>query len=215
MGDLLTEIRERLERLAYGPGGPTGSPEPANFACMAARVRRGHRFAADLMASTGGQQLAPAVVEPLPLLCSLAQVLDHTLDSSIDVAVNVDSDCPPCHVDARALEEALLNLVVNARDAMPCGGSLHLAARAVRLSDGRPGVAVSVIDSGVGMTPDVARYATRPFFTSKSEDPLAGLGLSAVEGFVRQSGGVLDLHSAQGAGTTVTLYLMAGAPDRR
>src|SRR5207237_6805862 len=116
-------------------------------------------------------------------------------------------------------ETALLNLVINARDAMPNGGTLRIstglktsaAAEAKRMSDIAPGndVAISVADTGEGMPPDVLSRAFEPFFTTKEVGKGSGLGLSQVYGFVTQSGGHAAIDSKAGAGTTVTLYLPA------
>jgi signal transduction histidine kinase len=204
---VLADIRGSLER--WGDDIDSAVVARGQFCIASAFVglRRGDRLAADLRACAGRQRLSPAAVELLPLLSSMDDMLGRVLDPSIDVSVVVARDCPPCRVDARALEEALLTLVINARDAMPRGGRLRLSACADLLPDGSSAVAVSVLDSGAGMTPEVAQRAARPFFTTKMDHPLAGLGLAAVEGFVRQSGGSMALRSSAGAGTTVTLRL--------
>src|SRR5437764_2377757 len=135
------------------------------------------------------------------------------------------------NIDSAQFETALLNLVINARDAMPNGGTLRIstgletiaAAEAKRMSDIAPGdyVAVSVADTGEGMPPDVLSRAFEPFFTTKEVGKGSGLGLSQVYGFVTQSGGHVAIDSTPGAGTTVTLYLpavgadAAGRPSRR
>lgn len=124
------------------------------------------------------------------------------------MAVEVERGCAACHADAQALDDALLHLIVNARDAMPDGGCLGLSAHEGGwLADDSPAVALSVSDSGVGMTADVAERAALPFFTTKMNAPWAGMGLSAVHGFVRQSGGTMAVRSSPNAGTTVTLNL--------
>jgi signal transduction histidine kinase len=170
--------------------------------------RRADRLAAELLAYAGRQELVPAAVEPLPLLRSMADRLGGALDHRIEVVVEVERDCAACHADARALADALLRLVANARDAMPDGGCLRLSAHGgCRLRDDSPAVALSVSDSGGGMTADVAERAAWPFFTTKTNDPWAGMGLPAVEGFARQSGGSMAVQSSPNAGTTVTLYL--------
>src|SRR5664280_1372941 len=122
--------------------------------------------------------------------------------------VEVERGCAACHADAQALDDALLHLIVNARDAMPDGGCLGLSAHEGGwLTDDSPAVALSVSDSSVGMTADVAERAALPFFTTKMNAPWAGMGLSAVHGFVRQSGGTMAVRSSPNAGTTVTLNL--------
>src|SRR5204863_9134563 len=123
------------------------------------------------------------------------------------------------NIDGAQFETALLNLVINARDAMPNGGTLRIstglktiaAAEAKRMSDIAPGnyVEISVADTGEGMPPDVLSRAFEPFFTTKEVGKGSGLGLSQVYGFVTQSGGHVAIDSKPGAGSTVTLYLPA------
>jgi C4-dicarboxylate-specific signal transduction histidine kinase len=170
-------------------------------------IRRGEKLCTDLAAYAGQQRLMPADVELLPLLTSMAHLLRGTLDARIEVSVFVDPACTICRVDTAALEEALMELVVNARDAMLDGGRLSLGAAPVQIADATPGIAISVEDSGAGMPAEVATQAARPFYTTKTGHPGAGLGLSAVEGFARQSGGYLALQSSPGNGTKVTLFL--------
>jgi signal transduction histidine kinase len=119
----------------------------------------------------------------------------------------VGHDCPACFVDAGALEDALLNLVANARDAMPEGGRLSLAAVGELAPDGSPAVALSVSDSGPGVVADFLQRAVQPFVTTKTQDPRSGMGLPATDGFARQSGGRLTLRSRLSGGTSVTLTL--------
>ena len=207
LATLLAEIRETVGRLAQIEEGPIANGRSGLMASVLAKVRRGDRLASELLAYSGRQQLAPRAVEMLPLLCSLAHLLRGTLDTRIEMTVEVDENCPPCHVDAQALEEALVNLAINARDAMPHGGRLHLAARLAQPASGVPTVALTVFDSGTGMATHTSQCAELPFFSTKANDPLAGLGLAAVEGFVRQSGGSMQLRTSIGTGTSVTLYL--------
>jgi CheY-like chemotaxis protein len=119
-------------------------------------------------------------------------------------------------VDSARFESALLNLVLNARDAMPMGGTLTIAAANVELGDGQFGnlkagtyVNVSVSDTGNGMPPEVAARAFEPFFTTKEIGKGTGLGLSQVHGFIAQSDGEVQLDSTVGKGTTVNIYLPA------
>jgi len=186
------------------------------MALVLAKVKRGDRLTGELLAYSGRQGLVPRAVELMPLLCSLAHMLRHMLGERIDVTVHVADDCPPCQVDEQALEEALINLAINARDAMlpHGGGRLQLAARRVTPVTGAPTVALTLIDSGIGMVRDLAQCAELPFSTTKANDPLAGLGLAAVEGFVRQSGGSMQLRTWMGAGTSVTLHLPCAERER-
>jgi len=165
------------------------------------------RLAAQLLAYAAKQSLRPQRLELLPFLSEFASRLRQVLDQRIFVSVIVGRDCPACWVDAGALEEALLNLVVNARDAMPEGGRLWLMASADEAADGSPAVAVSVSDTGHGMPADFLKRAAQPFVTTKTHDPRSGLGLPATDGFARQSGGRLALRSLAGEGISATLTL--------
>lgn len=160
-----------------------------------------------MLAYAGAQSLVPATVELLPLLSDFAHRLKQTLDARILVFVNVGHDCPPCRADIHALQDALLNLVINSRDAMVEGGNLQLSAKAATAEDGSPAVAVTVADDGVGMTVEFCERAVWPFVTSKTSNPLAGLGLAATDGFARQSGGRLTISCWSGRGVTATLIL--------
>jgi signal transduction histidine kinase len=166
-----------------------------------------------MQAYAGVQPLTPARLETLPFLCDLAHLLRRVLDERVTVSVVVGHDCPSCYADGNALEEALMHLVVNACEAMPEGGRLLLCARADTVPDGRPAVAMSVSDNGVGMSPDFARRAVQPFVTTKSNRAEAGMGLAAADGFARQSGGHLTLFSQIGTGVTATLSLPQFTPD--
>ena len=120
-------------------------------------------------------------------------------------------------VDPSQLEMALLNLVRNAADAAPPGSDITIATRPRRL-DGPgsgPAVEISVADRGSGMTPEVARRALEPFFTTKPAGRGTGLGLSMVKGFVEQSSGTLEVQTAEGAGTTVRMVFPRGSVTHR
>ena len=164
-------------------------------------------LARQLLAYAGCLRLDPAPLELLPVLCDLAHTLRRALDHRIEVLVEVGHDCPRCHADRDALEEALLNLVANARHAMPDGGRLWLRAHACDLPDARPGVEVSVSDTGAGMSADALERAGQPFFTTQADRPLAGMGLAATNGFARCSGGVLALRTSPPGGSTAALRL--------
>jgi hypothetical protein len=132
----------------------------------------------------------------------------------MQVKLRTDERLWLCHVDPPLVETALLNLALNARDAMPDGGVLKIETRNVVVDQGAvagclPGsyVQVSVTDTGCGMPPEVRDRAFEPFFTTKEVGKGTGLGLSMVYGFVRQSGGYVAVESALGVGTTVALYL--------
>ncbi|MFM8990876.1 MAG: ATP-binding protein [Alphaproteobacteria bacterium] len=151
----------------------------------------------------------------------IAQLLRRSLGEQVEVSIAVDPDPWLVEADVGELDSAIINLAVNARDAMPSGGRLDLSvanalldeqeARRLDLAPG-PHVRIRVADSGSGMDPEVLRRATEPFFTTKPQGEGTGLGLSSVYGFVRQSGGGLGIESQPGRGTTVTLLLPRAAP---
>lgn len=208
LGELAFGMRGVLEHLQAGKtpeyDGPTLS--------LKGLIRRSEQLARHMQAYAGVQPLSPTRLETLPLLCDLAHALRRVVDERINVSVVVGHDCPPCHADRNALEEALMNLVANACDAMPQGGRLLLSARADTSPDGRPAVALSVSDNGRGMSPEFASQAIKPFVTSKSERAQAGMGLAATDGFARQSGGRLALFAHIGSGVTATLSLPQSTP---
>jgi CheY-like chemotaxis protein len=148
---------------------------------------------------------------------NLSELLHRTLGESIAIETVLAGGLWLTRVDANQLENALLNLAVNARDAMPKGGRLTIETQNARLDDAyaaahaevTPGdyVMLAVIDTGVGMTPEVVRKAFEPFFTTKPLGRGTGLGLSMVYGFVKQSGGHLAIESEPGRGSTIRIYL--------
>jgi signal transduction histidine kinase len=216
--DAATVLRRFLQatrKLLHAPAGREGGADADPIvagAALRALVNRGERLAEDLLACSGRQAWEAADVELLPLLASLAAMLRGTLDDRIKVSVDVSKACPPCRTDARALETALQHLAVNARDAMPEGGRLDLMAAPAWFADGSPAVAVVVLDGGHGMTEAVAARALEPFFGTRSDSPIAGLGLTAVAGFARQSGGTVTIETWPGQGTRVTLRLPPALP---
>lgn len=172
-----------------------------------------------------GRLLAFARREPLKrqqiridvTLSEASEILGRTLSDAITLDVRTDPALWPCIVDPNQLENALLNLAVNARDAMPDGGTLRIETANVSLAAGRsmaggtlpPGdyVTLNVADTGVGMSPDTVARACEPFFTTKGAKQGSGLGLSMVYGFVTEAGGQIDIVSREGEGTAVSLYL--------
>jgi PAS domain S-box-containing protein len=185
--------------------------------------RRGAELTGKLLAFSRRQMLQPREVDAAQLVASLAELLRRTLDQRIEIGVDIEP-VPPVLADPGQLESALLNIAINARDAMTEGGRLRFscrtcdalpvgASREAGLREAAAGyVAIAVSDSGVGMPESVRARAFEPFFTTKPSGRGTGLGLSTVYGFVTQSHGAVALESAPGAGTTVTLYLpRAGA----
>lgn len=180
-------------------------------------ARRGAELTAKLLAFSRRQTLRPAAINVPELLASFRDLLARTLGSNIDVRVEAERDLPLALADAGQLETALLNLAVNARDAMPDGGTLAIEANAIDLQedsvagtdDVRPGhyVRLSVSDTGTGMSREVLARAFEPFFTTKAVGKGSGLGLSMVYGFAKQSAGHVSVYSERGSGTTINLFL--------
>jgi len=170
-----------------------------------------------LLAFSRRQTLDPKPVEINGLIRSMSDLLERAVNEKIDFEVVLAPDLPAGIVDPHQLENAILNLALNARDAMPDGGVLTVETSLVDLDEAhiatRPGISpgryvmVAVSDTGVGMPADLIEKAFDPFFTTKPLGQGTGLGLSMVYGFVRQSGGQVRIHSQVGLGTSVKLYL--------
>lgn len=183
-------------------------------------VSRGADLTRRLLTFSSKEQLNPEVIAVETLIGELVEMARRTLGPEFEIAPFIASPLPPVFVDASGLESAMLNLVLNARDAMTRGGTLAIGAKCVELGTGypmvqsgdlKPGrhVCISVSDSGCGMPREVMERAFEPFFTTKSEGKGTGLGLAMVYGFVKQSGGAIRLYSELGAGTTASVYLPA------
>jgi signal transduction histidine kinase/CheY-like chemotaxis protein/PAS domain-containing protein len=179
-------------------------------------VNRAAALTHRLLAFSRRQTLDPKPTDVNRLVGGMEDLIRRTIGPSVALEVVAADGLWPTFVDAPQLENSLLNLCLNARDAMPGGGRLAIETANVRLDDAwaaqrglAPGryVALSVTDSGTGMTPDVIARAFDPFFTTKPLGQGTGLGLSMVYGFAQQSGGQIRIHSAAGAGTTMSIYL--------
>ncbi|HYC75025.1 ATP-binding protein [Brevundimonas sp.] len=173
-----------------------------------------------LLAFARRQPLQPGAVDLNQLVRDMAQLIASTMGATVEVRVELPDDLPPVTADANQLEMALLNLAVNARDAMPGGGMLKISAepeqvipgKSHRLRAGRY-VRLSVSDTGVGMDEATLSRAIEPFFSTKGVGSGTGLGLSMVHGLALQQNGDLAITSREGAGTTVDLWLpVSGAP---
>ena len=209
--NLLTVVSgnaERLRRLMPPEEAPRRALEAIDNA-----VKRGTSLTRQLLSFARRQTHEARTVDLGARLPLVREMLQSGLRGDIPVAIRVAADVWPIKVDVSELELALLNLAVNARDAMPGGGRLELAARNVSLA--RPNrldldgdfVTISVRDTGSGIPPGVLDRVFEPFFTTKEVGRGTGLGLSQVYGFTRQAGGTVTIDSAPGRGTTVTLYL--------
>ncbi|HEX5953540.1 MAG TPA: PAS domain S-box protein [Rhodanobacteraceae bacterium] len=178
---------------------------------------RGAELTRHLLAFARRQALEPRTVRPDQLVDGMRTLLGRTLGENIELEVDHAADVANVSVDPAQFESALLNLCINARDAMPGGGKLMIETGNVildenyteRRADVAPGdyVRISISDTGAGMSAEDAARAFEPFFTTKARGQGTGLGLSMVYGFVKQSGGHVAIYSELGHGTVVTLYL--------
>ena len=184
-------------------------------------ARRGVQLIKRLLTFSRQQPLEPQVVDIGQLIGSLAKLVRRSLPESISVSTDLGGASIHTLVDPGQLESALLNFALNSRDAMPQGGRLHIAARAVELDadatafDVKPGryVLIEVADNGCGMDAETLARACEPFFTTKRLGLGSGLGLAMAYGFAKQSGGGVTIHSQPGQGTTVLLVLPQATPE--
>lgn len=180
---------------------------------ISAAANRGAELTQRLLAFSRRQPLKPTIVNMNALASGMLPLIRRALGESIDILERFDAQDCTALADASNLENALLNLAVNARDAMPLGGRLTIETHNLSLTtthhDVPAGeyVVLSVSDTGSGMTEDIKARAFEPFFTTKETGRGSGLGLATIYGFVRQSGGFVDIESTVGKGTTVTIAL--------
>lgn len=179
-----------------------------------AGVERGAKLSAHLLAFARRQPLQAAVIDPAVLLRNMDEMIGRVLGPRATVVSDVAPDLWTITVDASQLNNVLLNLVINARDAMGAGGTLTIRARNVASNDASAPasgngdyVMIEVVDTGVGMSAEVLERAFEPFFTTKATGQGTGLGLSMAYGFVKQSGGEIGIDSAPGRGTSVKIFL--------
>jgi PAS domain S-box-containing protein len=207
--NLLTPIMGGLEIIA----GRIDDPRLKRIAETGLEAaRRGAKLTGQLLAFSRIQRISMAPIRVNQVIGNLIDLLRHAVGNEIQVVLALGDEVRHALCDANQLENALLNLALNARDAMPGGGTLTIATRCVSCDhepDVEPGdyVEVSVADTGEGMTPEVLARATEPFFSTKPTGKGTGLGLPQVYGIARQSGGTLRIESSPGAGTNVRLLL--------
>ncbi len=177
---------------------------------------QGAELIARMLAFSRKQQLSPGAVELERLESSVRHLLEHSLGGLVEVVWKIDPDAPPVFADAGQLELAVMNLVINARDAMPDGGKITVECAPRDIADGdasalAPGryVCIAVDDEGSGIPADRIAQVTEPFYTTKEVGKGTGLGLSMVYGFSRQSGGDLVIESEVGKGTRIEIWLPA------
>jgi two-component system, NtrC family, sensor kinase len=178
-------------------------------------VERGVTLTRHLLAFSRRQALSPRAIDLAEAMPALCELLGHSLRENVRLTCHVAPGTWPVHADAAELELALLNIAVNARDAMPGGGAITVSARNATVDDllslagsmSGEFVLITVHDTGEGIPPEVLPRVFEPFFTTKPPGRGTGLGLSQVYGFSRQSGGTVTLQSPPGRGTSVTLWL--------
>jgi two-component system cell cycle sensor histidine kinase/response regulator CckA len=178
-------------------------------------AQRAAALTRQLLAFSRKEPVAPRVLDLGELLRNLAPMVDGIVGAEVSLEVTAPRGLGLVRVDAGLVEQAVLNLAMNSRDAMPGGGRLDLALSAVDLDDGRalalgltpgPHVALGVTDNGTGMTQDVRQHLFEPFFTTKPSGKGTGLGLAMVYGAVHQSGGGIEVDTRLGRGTTFRLF---------
>ncbi len=216
--NLLQVILGNLERLAPRLRGTGADDELRRLIDAASRAAaRAATLTQRLLAFSRRQPLMPTTLDVNRLVVGMSELISRTLGEAIRTETLLSGNVWRVSADENQLESALLNLAVNARDAMPTGGRLTIETRNVTLDEAyagsqdgvQPGdyVQIAVTDTGTGMTKDVVERAFDPFFTTKGIGQGTGLGLSQVYGFVRQSGGHVRIYSKPDQGTTVKLYL--------
>ncbi|MDH3473094.1 MAG: type II toxin-antitoxin system prevent-host-death family antitoxin [Rhodospirillales bacterium] len=210
--NLLAVVTGNAELLAL----QLGEDDPKVQAALRA-AGRGAALTQQLLAFSRRQALQPRVLDLNALVGGMEEMLSRSLGEAIDIRTSLDEGLWRALADPGQVENALLNLAINARDAMPDGGTLVIETGNANLDDayaeGQPEVAqgdyvvLAVTDSGSGMAPGVLEHAFEPFFTTKEVGRGTGLGLSMVYGFAKQSDGHVAIYSEEGHGTTVKLYL--------
>jgi signal transduction histidine kinase len=211
--NLLQVIAGNLHLLARHE--PDNAQVQRRVAAAIAAVERGAKLSAQLLAFARRQPLSPAVYNPQRIYAGLGELLQRALGETIHIDVQMPQDAWFINVDRNQLENALLNLAINARDAMKGEGVIRITGENIILNPAdcagksiKPGeyVRLAVTDTGIGMSPVTLKRAFEPFFTTKREGHGTGLGLSMVFGFVRQSGGHVEMWSEEGKGTVVQMY---------
>lgn len=193
-----------------------GDRERKIFEHMRYAAESGAELVRRLMAFARKQELSPASVDPHAVCQSVAGLVEHTLGGLITVEWRVPETSSHLFVDQAQLELSLVNLLINARDAMPDGGKIVVSIDEIEQPDevgaARPLLQIRVRDEGDGIPPDLIERVTEPFFTTKASGKGTGLGLSMVAGFVEQSGGTFHIQSEAGQGTEVDMILPTAAP---
>ncbi|HAV35780.1 MAG TPA: hybrid sensor histidine kinase/response regulator [Massilia sp.] len=211
--NLLSVLASGLEVLTLRSG---GGADAKTLDSMRRAIDRGATLTQQLLAFARQQPLQPETHSVNRLISGFESVLRRAVNAAIDFEVHLAPEIRATVIDSARFESALLNLVVNARDAMSDGGRLCIETGNVVLAEREvnglaPGayVKVTVADTGTGMSPEIAERAFEPFYTTKEVGKGTGLGLSQVYGFIKQSGGEVKIRTAPGEGTSISIYLPA------
>jgi signal transduction histidine kinase/ActR/RegA family two-component response regulator len=230
--NLLTVILGNIDLMQTHPAAAVFT---GRLTTMRSAAERGARLVSQLLAFARRQPLMARAVDLCVLINAMRPLLESAVGSQVSITFDLASDVPPAMVDQTQIELVILNLAINARDAMPLGGALRLELRRIEITSGTrlagreagpgpgagPGgpasgvyVRLLVSDTGTGMAPEVLSRAFEPYFTTKAAAAGSGLGLSQVYGVAHQSGGMAQIQSVLGQGTTVEVLLpQAGAND--
>jgi two-component system cell cycle sensor histidine kinase/response regulator CckA len=218
--NLLTAILGYTE-LLLGSRAP-GDPDRADLEEIQRAGQRAATLTQQLLAFGRRQTLRPKDVDLNEVVAGLQGMLGRLIREDITLTCALTQTPAIVHVDATQIEQALVNLVLNARDALPAGGEIRIELARVPRRGGHPGggaarratdfVRLRVIDTGVGMSPEARAHLFEPFFTTKEVGQGSGLGLASVYGIVRQSEGTIEVDSAPGKGTMFTLHFPAVRP---
>jgi PAS domain S-box-containing protein len=213
--NLLAIIQGNIELVQERVKGDPKLSEMIDYALRASE--RGASLTKRLLAYSRQQPLAPKPVDIAVLISGMTDLLRRALGETVEVKTHMAPGLWPTRVDPNELEHAMLNLAVNARDAMPNGGTLTIETENTHLDKAyaennievKPGayVVIAITDTGTGMAKEVIDHVFEPFYTTKPIGQGSGLGLSMVYGFVKQSGGHIKIYSESGRGTTIRLYL--------
>jgi len=215
--NLLTVVSGSLQLLEIDL--PEDPATRTTLASASRAVERGAALVRKLLTFSRRQHLLPRTVRTVQLLADLSEMLGRTLGEHIIVTAECSNEVPAVYADEGELEAALINLALNARDAMPRGGRLAITARSRNVANAAgdtglaPGsyVVFAVTDNGEGIPPEILEHVMEPFFTTKETGKGSGLGLSMVYGFVKQSGGHFHIESQVGHGTRAELFFPAAA----
>jgi len=210
--NLLTVIVGALDMVIRKPDQPERVVRLADAAMTAAR--RGEQLTQQLLAFSRRQMLRPQTLDPNQLLTAFEPLAARAVGEAVTLHLNLDPDVYPIRIDPAQFEAAVLNLVVNARDAMPSGGAITISSRNVdaappEIAEGEPRgphVLISVTDTGMGMDPVTLARVFEPFFTTKEVGKGSGLGLAQVYGFARSARGGVLIRTEVSGGTSVELY---------